>query len=82
MSRTQPALGKTKKFIWILHKIMEIICFSSNVHQCIIADSVVHVQLSIFQFRIRFSSREQKPEIEASAELCNIFAVFSRTAQR
>ena len=30
---------------WILHKIMEIICFSSNVRQCNIACSVVHVQL-------------------------------------
>ena len=30
---------------WIMHKIMEILCFSANVRRCDIADSVVHVQL-------------------------------------
>ena len=37
---------------WILHKIMEIICFSANVRQCKIAFSVVHVQVYLKSFFI------------------------------
>ena len=42
----------------MLHKIMEIICFSANVRQCNIAFSVmhVHVYLKSFLFIIIFLS--------------------------
>ena len=30
---------------WILHKIMEINCFSADIDQCNIADSVVRAEL-------------------------------------
>ena len=34
-------------YFWILHKIMEIILFSADIHQCIIALSIVHVQVAL-----------------------------------
>ena len=39
---------------WILHKIMEIICFSANVLQCNIAYSIVYVQLHYEFFYLLF----------------------------
>ena len=39
---------------WILHKIMEIICFSANVLQCNIANSIVYVQLHFEVFYLLF----------------------------
>ena len=35
---------------WILHKMMEILPFSGNGHQCNIAYGVVHVQLCFWYF--------------------------------
>ena len=41
-----PKLRKGEELLlWILHEIMEIVCFSANVRQCNIAFGVVHVQL-------------------------------------
>ena len=42
MLSTYPRLRKGEEFLfWILHKIMEIILFLANVHQCNIAFGVV-----------------------------------------
>ena len=40
-----------------LHKIMEIMCFSSDVHQCNITDIVVRVQLCFQMFLILYLLR-------------------------
>ena len=70
--RTYPRLRKSEKLLfWILHKIMEIICFSANVRQCNIASSVVHVQLCFKSFfaTVLFSCRPGK-QIFNRAYLC------------
>ena len=44
MLRIYPRLRKGEELIvWMLHKIVEIICFSANIHHCILAFSGVHV---------------------------------------
>ena len=46
---------------WILHKIMEILCFSAKVYQCNIAFSAVYVQVcSICVFVLLVGFRELK----------------------
>ena len=37
MLRTTEAEESEKLLFWILHKMMEIVCFSAKVRQCIIA---------------------------------------------
>ena len=54
-----PSLRKGKELsFWILHEIMEIVCFSANVRQCNIAFGVVlvHVCFISFLFIIIFLS--------------------------
>ena len=41
---------RQRTLIWILHKILEIIVFSANVHHCNIAVSVVHEQVCFKSF--------------------------------
>ena len=44
-------LRKGEEFlIWILHKIMEIICFAANFLQCNTTFSAVHVQVCFKSF--------------------------------
>ena len=49
--RTYRRLRKDKlRLFWILHEIMELLCISANVRQCIIAYNVLQIQLYFKSF--------------------------------